>query len=234
MKNDKIVEKYIHDTKESEYHFFGRIAMKYRYNYRVFNPLVKTRGKNLEYAPYELSANYKIVKYAVKQSGNALQYASDSLKKNYKIAKYAIRKTLYPLDPLNYVSNEILTNYKFAKYIARIDGEITLHQYASRKLKPDIKIVKYAVKENGLALEFVPDFKTNYSIVKYAIMQNGYALKFVPDNFRINFKLTKYTNEKKLYPCIVRSRFIIHKPINGFIKFNNNIMCLNNFTRLDI
>jgi hypothetical protein len=54
-------------------------------------------------------------------------------------------------------------------------------QWASHSLKNNSGIVKAAVQNDGLALQFVPQFQNNMSIVLAAVSQNGHAVQFASE-----------------------------------------------------
>lgn len=63
-------------------------------------------------------------------------------------------------------------------------------EYASIGLRCDVEIVKTAVSQNGLSLQYVgDDFKSDVEIVKLAVFQNGRALMYASHELKRNREL---------------------------------------------
>lgn len=96
----------------------------------------------------------------------------------------------YPCcDPAS-ISMTLVIDLKYASLAEREDfdtvlGEVAQKgsglQWAGHSHKNNSGIVKAAVQNDGLALQFAPHFQNDMSIVLAAVSQNGYALKFASE-----------------------------------------------------
>jgi hypothetical protein len=160
---------------------------------------------------------------------NTWKHIKDDYKDDPDIILEAIRSNLLNFKSLYYSNKELYKEQKYIKaafdakqlhyhyikhpkylefltFVSENDQEIVkiavkqnglALQFASESLKNDQEIVKIAVKQNGLALQFASEsLKNDQEIVKIAVKQNGLALQFASESLKNDQEIVKIAVEQ--------------------------------------
>ena len=154
---------------------------------------VQQNGMALQFASGFTNDN-NIVTLAVQQNGMALQFASENLKEDVNIIRLAIEENSMAY---KFVDKSYINNMKLVEIIVRGNG-IYLEDISKDFITKDIASI--AVKQNGMALQYVPDeFKNDINLVLNAVTQNGLAINYVPDDLKENLNILQASNDSIQY-----------------------------------
>ncbi|CAE7628535.1 unnamed protein product, partial [Symbiodinium pilosum] len=157
--------------------------------------ILKHDGEGLNYATKELKNDRDMVLAAVRQNGRALRHAWGDVPNDEEIVNLAMANDLMSfgfagpvmrknrdlakkvcetdVNMVRYVHGELLKDATFMLPIVEMDG---LKLQFVKKATPEL--IMTAVKQNGLALEFVSSVLRSQPVVMAAVAQNGHALRF--------------------------------------------------------
>lgn len=133
--------------------FFKDLDIKYRGERNIALEAVVIDGLLLEYISDDLKADIDVVMAALESNPMALEFADDNFKDDDDIVK---------------------------NVISRCGKAI---QFASQRIKKIKEFALLSVKNDGLALKYIPDFMTDKDAVLEAIKQNGNAIKYADNSF---------------------------------------------------
>lgn len=139
--------------------------------------MVGYNGYGLQYAP-KYNNDEEIVKIAVTTSPSSLEYASARLRADVDLVKYAIERGS---EAFLYAGRKIKKDISIIKFAIRHSNDIAILAFPfMRKFKDDDNIVKLAVKANGYNICFASRrLKDDYDIAKYALLNKREGYDFV-------------------------------------------------------
>ena len=124
---------------------------------------------------WTLRDNTTFVMQMVQRSGMNLQFCSGRLLADPQICLQAVSENPYSF---KYCSQELRADPTFMIQAVQING-VFLQHAKSFAIKDDVDIATKAVRQNGLALNFVSSRLQSFRpLVRLAVQQNGKALKF--------------------------------------------------------
>ena len=133
---------------------------------------VRQNGLALEYVPEQLKTS-GLCQLAVQQNGSALQFVPEQLK-TPGLCQLAVQRNS---SAINYVPDK-----ESLKIALNENGMLLENLHLSERCDHDLG--KIAVKQNGMALQFVPEGCRSNILCGLAVKENGLALQFVPEEFK--------------------------------------------------
>lgn len=142
-------------------------------NKEVVLPAVKQEGKAFQFSSIQLQHDKEVVLAAVTQDWKALVWAAPALREEAEILSVACLHNADAAD-VAYVLNHVVYS---PQLLASLSDD----------LKQDYDIARAAIRNNGLAFEFVCDaFKNSFTLAHRAVVHNGLSLQFGSDSIRSN------------------------------------------------
>ena len=133
---------------------------------------VQQNGSALQFVPEQLKTQ-DLCQLAVQQNGSALQFVPEQLK-TPGLCQLAVQRNS---SAINYVPDK-----ESLKIALNENGMLLENLHLSERCDHDLG--KIAVKQNGMALQFVPEGCRSNILCGLAVKENGLALQFVPEEFK--------------------------------------------------
>ncbi|MBA3723011.1 MAG: DUF4116 domain-containing protein [Parachlamydiaceae bacterium] len=159
---------------------------------------VTNNGLALEFVSKQLQKNPQICMAAINNNGDALEFVDSSLYNEENLLKaFSTSKTKKSNSGFERAVANHRTNRKVILEAVKFDG--LLLKFASNLLKNDVEIVMNAVKNKGLALDYVTEDIAGYKAIAIeALRQDSDAVKFIP----------KYLQDDEILKEQEQSKFI--------------------------
>jgi len=132
----------------------------------------------------------QIMEIAVKNDGTALLYATGELKRDQELIIEALKNTPCAIE---HVHPTLFANESFVLRAASIVGDIL--RYLSEPLNKNHDILLACMKQNGLALIFVPYAERDEKLCFAAVKNNTEAIEWVPLSVRASKGLIRLVLE---------------------------------------
>ena len=167
---------------ENQGMFLEELNDNFKQDRLVVLKAIANNGLALKYATNKLKSDPSVVAKAIEQNVKSVEYMDRDLWKDRSIVSLILIKNgMY----LEYV-DQSLKNDEDAVFKA-VSQNSRASEYMDTQLWSDEKIVKKILQGNGLSLENAADsLKNNYDIALTAVKQNGMALQFVSEKLRAN------------------------------------------------
>lgn len=144
-----------------------------RKNKQIVLTAVTQNGQAIKSAAQELRKDQDVGLAAMKCDEDAWRYLDDTLRKSIDFNILLIEEIGWTLNMMNPV---VCNTEKVAMHAVRKDGFAI--QHLDQMTIKNMDIVSEALRENGLALQFVSHYKDDEEMVFIAKNQNKEALKF--------------------------------------------------------